>query len=101
MLKDVDSVQAFALKTKTPLPLTSAVAVRWYLEFHALKTHTIIIADCPFMIFTQDIVQIPANPSRKGRAFLCWLLCKFQVEGGHIDISQCLSQNKLNPMSRM
>ena len=26
MLKDLDSVQAFALKTKTPLPLTSAVA---------------------------------------------------------------------------
>jgi 2-hydroxy-3-oxopropionate reductase len=25
MLKDLDSVQAFALKTKTPLPLTSAV----------------------------------------------------------------------------
>ncbi len=26
MLKDLDSIQAFALKTKTPLPLTSAVA---------------------------------------------------------------------------
>ncbi len=25
MLKDLDSIQAFALKTKTPLPLTSAV----------------------------------------------------------------------------
>jgi 2-hydroxy-3-oxopropionate reductase len=25
MLKDLDSIQAFALKSKTPLPLTSAV----------------------------------------------------------------------------
>jgi 2-hydroxy-3-oxopropionate reductase len=31
MLKDRDSVQAFALKTKTPLPLTSAVT-----EIHRL-----------------------------------------------------------------
>ena len=25
MLKDLDSIQAFALKTRTPMPLTSAV----------------------------------------------------------------------------
>jgi 2-hydroxy-3-oxopropionate reductase len=31
MLKDLDSIQAFALKTKTPLPLTSAVT-----EFHRI-----------------------------------------------------------------
>jgi 2-hydroxy-3-oxopropionate reductase len=31
MLKDLDSIQAFALKTKTPLPLTSAVT-----EIHRL-----------------------------------------------------------------
>ena len=31
MLKDLDSIQAFAMKTKTPLPLTSAVT-----EIHRL-----------------------------------------------------------------
>ena len=68
--------------------IVAAVSIRRDLEDHPLEADAVISVDGPLEVFTEDVIDIPPYPGKKGEPFFDGRLFKPGVEGGLIDLGQ-------------
>ena len=65
--------------------IMESVSVRWDLEDPTFKMDAVVVANGPFIVLTEDLVQRLSCPWNKGRPFLRGEAAKFNIEGRTID----------------
>jgi hypothetical protein len=68
--------------------VVAAVSIRRDLEDYPLEGHAVVSIDCPFEVFTKDVIDISPYPGNEGGPFFKCRLLKLGVEGREVDVGQ-------------